>query len=127
MQIGLKKLDWYIIKKYWGSFFFTAFLFTLIALVIDFSEKAEKFVEASKTLSVPQILLQYQLNYIPFINGLLWPVFSLISVIFFTSRLAYNSEIISILNAGVSFKRLLLPYLVAACSQSLYHPAGQQT
>lgn len=48
MQIGLKKLDWYIIKKYWGSFFFTAFLFTLIALVIDFSEKAEKFVEASK-------------------------------------------------------------------------------
>ena len=116
MQIGLKKLDWYIIKKYWGSFFFTAFLFTLIALVIDFSEKAEKFVEASKTLSVPQILLQYQLNYIPFINGLLWPVFSLISVIFFTSRLAYNSEIISILNAGVSFKRLLLPYLVAASS-----------
>lgn len=110
----MKKLDWYIIKKYWGSFFFTAFLFTLISLVIDFSEKAEKFVEAGKTMSVGKILLTYHLNYIPFINGLLWPLFSLIAVIFFTSRLAYNSEIISILNAGVSFKRLLRPYLIAA-------------
>ncbi|MBK7438419.1 MAG: hypothetical protein IPI77_16875 [Saprospiraceae bacterium] len=90
-------------------------------------------MEASN-LSVPQILLQYQLNYI-LINGLLWPVFSQFSVIFFTSRLAYNAETISILNAGVSFKRLLLPYLVAAnglvmlafISQSLYHPFGQQT
>lgn len=110
----MKILDWYIIKKYIGSFFFTAFLFTLISLVIDFSEKAEKFVEAAKVLSPVEIFMQYQLNYIPFINGLLWPLFSLISVIFFTSRLAYNSEIISILNAGVSFKRLLRPYLIAA-------------
>ncbi len=85
----------------------------MISLVIDFSEKAEKFVDASKTLSVGQILLQYQLNYIPFINGLLWPLFSLIAVIFFTSRLAYDSEVISVLNAGVSFKRFLRPYLIA--------------
>lgn len=110
----MKILDWYIIRKYLGSFFFTAFLFTLIAMVIDFSEKAEKFVDASKVLSLGEILSQYHLNYIPFINGLLWPLFSLIAVIFFTSRLAYNSEIISILNAGVSFPRLLRPYLVAA-------------
>jgi len=110
----LKILDWYIIRKYIGSFFFTAFLFTLISLVIDFSEKAEKFVDASKVLSLGQILAQYHLNYIPFINGLLWPLFSLISVIFFTSRMAYNSEVISILNAGVSFRRILRPYLFAA-------------
>jgi len=110
----LKILDWYIIRKYIGSFFFTAFLFTLISLVFDFSEKAGQFVEAAKVLSLGQILVQYQLNYIPFINGLLWPLFSLISVIFFTSRLAYNSEFISILNAGVSFRRILRPYLMAA-------------
>jgi lipopolysaccharide export system permease protein len=109
----LKKLDWYIIKKYLGSFFFTSFIFTLISLVIDFSEKTEHFVEASKVMSAGQIFAQYQLNYIPFINGILWPLFSLIAVIFFTSRLAYNSEIISILNAGVSFRRLLRPYLIA--------------
>lgn len=88
----------------------------MISLVIDFSEKAEKFVEAGKSVSLGYILTHYQLNYIPFINGLLWPLFSLIAVIFFTSRLAYNSEIISILNAGVSFKRLLRPYLLAALS-----------
>ena len=110
----MKKLDWYIIKKYLGSFFFTAFLFTLIALVIDFSEKTEHFVEASKELTAGQIFMRYHLNYIPFINGILWPLFSLIAVIFFTSRMAYNSEIISILNAGVSFRRLLRPYLIAA-------------
>ena len=109
----MKKLDWYIIKKYLGSFFFTAFIFTLISLVIDFSEKTEKFVEASKDMSAGKIFMQYHLNYIPFINGILWPLFSLIAVIFFTSRLAYNSEIISILNAGVSFRRLLRPYLIA--------------
>lgn len=109
----MKILDWYIIKKYIGSFFFTAFLFTLIALVFDYSEKAGQFVEAAKVLSIGQILMTYQLNYIPFINGLLWPLFSLISVIFFTSRLAYNSEIVSMLNAGVSFRRLLRPYLLA--------------
>lgn len=109
----MKILDRYIIRKYLGSFFFTAFLFTLIAMVFDFSEKAGQFVEAAKVLSVGEILTQYQLNYIPFINGLLWPLFSLISVIFFTSRLAYNSEIISMLNAGVSFRRILRPYLIA--------------
>ncbi len=117
----MKKLDWYIIKKYWGSFFFTALIFTLISLAIDFTEKAEKFVEASKTISVGQILIQYHLNYIPFINGLLWPLFSLIGVIFFTSRMAYNSEIIAILNAGVSFRRLLRPYLLAASVLTILH------
>lgn len=114
-KIGLKKLDIYIIKKYLGTFFFTAFLFTLISMVVDFSEKTEKFVEASHTYSIWYIFRTYHLNWIPFINGILWPLFSLIAVIFFTSRIAYNSEIISILNAGVSFRRILRPYLLAAC------------
>ncbi|MEL6924300.1 MAG: LptF/LptG family permease, partial [Bacteroidota bacterium] len=61
-----------------------------------------------------QVLVNYYLNFMLWINGLLWPLFSLIAVIFFTSRMAYNSEIISILNAGVSFRRLLVPYLIGA-------------
>jgi lipopolysaccharide export system permease protein len=121
---GVKKLDIYIIKKYLGSFFFTCLLFTLISLVIDFSEKTEKFVNASKSATILEILRDYHLNYIPFINGLLWPLFSLISVIFFTSRMAYNSEIISILNAGVSFKRLLRPYFISGGMLTVFHLVG---
>jgi lipopolysaccharide export system permease protein len=108
----LKKLDAYIIKKYLLSFFFTTLLITMTAIVIDFSEKVGKFINES--LGFKQIVLEYYLNFIPWINGLLWPLFSLIAVVFFTSRLAKNSEILSILGAGVSYWRMLVPYLVSA-------------
>ena len=107
----LKLLDRYIIQKYLGTFFFTVLIFSLIAIVIDFSDKVEKFIEEPTTAH--EIIFKYYLPYIPYINGLLWPLYALIAVIFFTSRLAYNSEIIAILNAGVSFRRLLVPYLCA--------------
>lgn len=108
----LKKLDAYIIKKYLATFFFTVLIFTMISVVIDFSDKVEDFIE--EPVTIRQILVEYYLNYIPHINSLLWPLYALISVIFFTSRMAFNSEIISILNAGVSFGRLMRPYLIAA-------------
>ncbi len=118
----LKKIDAYIIKKYLSTFFFTLIIFTMIALVIDFSDKVEDFIEEEVT--VREILLDYYLNWSLWINGLLVPLYALIGVIFFTSRLAYNSEIISILNAGVSFRRLLLPYLVAGSLITGLHLAG---
>jgi len=108
----MKKLDAYIIGKYLRTFIFVALIFTMIAVVIDFSEKIEDFIKESVT--VKQAIFEYYLMYIPFINGLLWPMYALIAVIFFTSRLAYNSEIISVFNAGVSFRRFMVPYLVAA-------------
>ncbi len=108
----LKTLDRYIIKKFLRTFFFTVLIFTMIAVVIDFSEKVEDFIETD--ITTREIVLGWYPSFILFVEGLLWPLYTLIAVIFFTSRLAYNSEIISIFNAGVSFRRLLAPYLLAA-------------
>lgn len=108
----IKKMDLYIIRKYLGSFFFTMLLITMMAVVIDFSEKINRFIDAD--LGVGQILKEYYLNFIPWINGMMWPLFSLLAVIFFTSRMAKNSEIVAFLSSGISFNRLLVPYLVAA-------------
>ena len=108
----LKILDRYIIKKFMSTFFFVVLIFTMISVVIDYSEKVEKFIE--EPITRKEILLDYYPSFIIFIDGLLWPLFTLISVIFFTSRMAYNSEIISILNAGVSFRRLMRPYVIGA-------------
>jgi len=108
----LKKLDIYIIKKYLSSFFFTMLLISMIAVVIDFSEKIHRFID--NDLSLLDVLTQYYLPFIPWINGLMWPLFSLIAVIFFTSRLAKNSEIIASLSSGISFYRLMVPYLISA-------------
>ncbi len=108
----LKKLDWYIIRKFLTTFFFTVLIFSMISVIIDFSEKVEKFIE--EPITKYEILVDYYPNFIIFIAGLLWPLFTLIAVVFFTSRMAYNSEIISIFNAGVSFRRFMRPYLVSA-------------
>jgi lipopolysaccharide export system permease protein len=115
----IKKIDWYIIRKYFSSFFFVALIFSLIAVVVDFSYNVEEFID--EPVTVKQVAVDYYLNFVLWINGLLWPLCSLIAVIFFTSRLAYNSEIISILNAGVSFRRLMRPYLLAALVISGLH------
>lgn len=94
------------------TFFFTMVMITIIAISIDFFEKVDKFLNDELTLE--RILSEYYLNFIPWINGLLWPLFALISVIFFTSRLARNTEIIAMLSAGTSYWRLIRPYLITA-------------
>lgn len=106
----MRKLDWYILKKLFVTFFFCMFLFTLIAVAVDSSEKTDDFVKSG--LSTSQIIKQYYLGFIPYIWGLLFPLFVFIAVIFFTSRLAARSEIIAILASGVSYNRFLRPYLV---------------
>jgi len=108
----LKILDRYIIKKFLGTFLFVVLIFTLIAVIIDFSQNVEEFID--EQLPAWRVAKEYYFNFAIFINGLLWPLFAMISVIFFTSRMAFNSEIISILNAGVSFRRLMRPYLIGA-------------
>ncbi|MEY2950684.1 MAG: LptF/LptG family permease [Saprospiraceae bacterium] len=108
----LKILDRYIIIKMLSTFLFTMLIFTMISVVIDFSEKVRQFIE--EPITIKEIILVYYPNFILYINGLLLPLFSLIAVVFFTSRLAFNSEIISILNAGISFKRLMRPYIIGA-------------
>ena len=104
------KIDWYILKKLLVTFFFCMMLFTLIAVAVDSSEKTDDFV--STGLSTMQIIKQYYFGFVPFIWGLLFPLFVFIAVIFFTSRMATRSEIIAILASGTSYNRMLRPYLV---------------
>lgn len=118
----IKKLDQYIIRKFLTTFFFTALIFAMISVVIDFSEKIEDFIE--EPITIKEIVVDYYPNFMMFIAGLLWPLFTLIAVIFFTSRLAYNSEIISIFNAGISFRRLMRPYLLSAGVIAALHLIG---
>ena len=106
----LKKIDAYIIKKYLGSFIFTMMLITMVSVVVDFSEKIHKFLDAD--LSTVEIIKGYYLPFVPWINGLMWPLFSLIAVIFFTSRMAKNTEVVAMLSSGISFNRFLVPYLI---------------
>ncbi len=108
----MKILDWYIVKKYLSTFFFTILLITMIAITIDYFERVDKFMNSS--LTAKEIITDYYFHFIPWINGLLWPLFALLAVIFFTSRLAKNSEIISILSAKVSYARLIRPYMIGA-------------
>ena len=115
----LTLLDRYIIKNYLKTFGFVMLMLSLIACVIDLGEKVEDFKKDAVPYKV--IFFDYYLNFIPHINALLFPLIALISVVFFTSRLAYDSEIISIFNAGVSFKRLMRPYLVAASILACIH------
>lgn len=118
----LKIIDRYIIRKYLSTFFFVALSITMIGIVVDFSEKVEEFIVEPVTIG--QILFDYYLNFALWLNGLIWPLYALIAVIFFTSRLAYDSEIISILGAGISFRRLMRPYLIAALFIAGLHFVG---
>lgn len=106
----MKKIDWYILKKFLVTFVFCMLLFMVVAVAVDTSEKADDFVKTG--LSTYEIITQYYLGFVPFIWGLLFPLFVFISVIFFTSRMASRSEIIAILASGTSYNRMLRSYLV---------------
>lgn len=108
----MKKLDLYIIRKFLGTFFYAIALLAVIIIIFDISEKIDDFLEKKPPLSA--IIFQYYANFIPYFINLFSALFTFIAVIFFTSKLAANTEIIAILNSGVSFKRLLRPYMIAA-------------
>ena len=104
----MRKLDWYILKKFFFTFFFCMLLFTVVAVAVDSSEKADDFVKTG--LTTKQLIQQYWAGFVPYIWGLLFPLFVFIAVIFFTSRMATRSEIIAILSSGTSYNRILRPY-----------------
>ena len=108
----MKKFDWYIIKKFLSTFFFTISLILIIVIVFDISEKIDDFLRSN--VSVDKIIFDYYLNFIPYFGNLFSPLFIFISVIYFTSKMAGNSEIIAILNSGMSFSRLLRPFIMTA-------------
>ena len=113
----MKKIDWYILKKLFVTFFFCMFLFTIIAVAVDSSEKTDDFVKSGLTTS--QIITQYYFGFIPYIWGLLFPLFVFIAVIFFTSRMAARSEVVAILASGTSYNRFLRPYAVGGLTLAL--------
>ena len=108
----LKKLDIYIIKKFLGTYFFAIALIMAIAVVFDFNERLDAFIRNDAPVS--KIIFDYYLNFIPYFANLFSPLFTFVAVIFFTSQLADNSEIIAILASGMSFKRLMRPYMISA-------------
>ena len=110
--LKLKLIDKYIIKKFLGTFFFCLLLILTIAVVFDFAEKIDNFME--KQAPVKAIIFDYYMNFIPYFAMLFAPLFVFIAVIFFTSKMAVSTEIIAILNSGMSFRRMMFPYFLSA-------------
>ncbi len=108
----LKLIDKYIIRKFLGTFFFSLALIILIVVVFDISEKLEDFIDKKAPLSA--IIFDYYFNFIPYFVNLFSPLFTFIAVIFFTSQMATRTEIVAILSSGVSYRRLLYPYMLSA-------------
>lgn len=113
----MKLLDWYIIRKFLGTFFFSMALIILIVIVFDISEKIEDFVGKEAPLNA--IAFDYYLNFIPYVINRFSALFTFIAVIFFTSQMATRTEIVAILTSGVSYARLLLPYMISATAIAL--------
>ena len=104
-------LDWYIIKKFIGTYIYAILLIISIAIVFDFNENLSKFTQYHAPWRA--IIFDYYANFIPYYSNLFSPLFVFIAVIFFTSKLAGNSEIISMMAAGVSIRRLMRPYMIS--------------
>lgn len=113
-----KTIDFYISRKFLGTFFYSIALIISIAIVFDISENLDEFI--SKDIPTKDIVFKYYLNFIPYFANLFSPLFTFIAVIYFTSKMAYNTEIIAILSSGVSYRRLMRPYLVSAAVIALF-------
>ena len=108
----LSRPDRYFISKFIGTYIYSIILIISIAIVFDINENLSKFTTLGAPLKA--IVFDYYANFVPYFSNLFSPLFVFIAVIFFTSKLAGNSEIIAMLAAGVSFKRLMRPYLLSA-------------
>ena len=108
----VKRMDWYIIKKFIGTYVYSIVLIISVSIVFDVNENLAKFTTNNAPLRA--IVFDYYANFVPYFANLFSPLFVFIAVIFFTSKLASNSEIIAMLASGMSFKRLMRPYLISA-------------
>lgn len=108
----LTKIDRYILRRFLGTFFFSILLISIVVIVFDISEKIEDFL--THHVALKEIVFDYYLNFLPYFMNLFSPQFTLISVIFFTSRLASRTEIVAMFSAGISFNRLVRTYMIGA-------------
>ncbi|MCM1369881.1 MAG: LptF/LptG family permease [Candidatus Amulumruptor caecigallinarius] len=109
-MFGLKILDIFILKKFLGTYFFATLLILAVISMFDITEKLDAFL----TAPLSETLFDYFMSFLPYFANQLAPLFTFIAVIFFTTKLAGNSEIIAILSSGVSFNRLMRPYMIGA-------------
>ena len=112
----MKIIDKYILKQYLKNFFVMLMMFIPIAILIDVSEKINRMIEYKIPFSVIAI---YYCNFTVYFANLLFPIFLFLSIIWFTSKLANNTEIIAILSSGISFTRFMRPYLIGATIVSI--------
>ena len=117
-NFNITKIDKYIIKKFIGTYFFAILLIIGIVIIFDISEKIDDFVDKNAPLN--EIIFNYYANFVPYYMNMFSPMFVFIAVIFFTSKLAANSEIIAILAGGISFKRLMYPYMLSAFAIAVF-------
>src|SRR6218665_3883982 len=108
----LKKLDRYIIRKFLSTFFFSISLILMIFIVFDIKDKLSTFT--TKSIPLKEIVFDYYLMFIPHYGNLFSPLFTFIAVIFFTSKMAQQTEFIAILSSGTSFNRIMRPYIITA-------------
>ncbi len=109
---GLKILDRYIIGKFLSTYFFAIALIIVIVVVFDYVEKVDNFTKTNAPLN--EIIFSYYFNFIPYFINQFSGLFTFIAVIFFTSKMAYQTEIVAMLSGGMSFKRLMWPYFIGA-------------
>ena len=107
-----KKLDVYIVRKFITTFFIALLLIIGIVIIFDISEKIDDFV--SKEAPLKEVIFDYYLNFVPYFMNMFSPLFVFITVIFFTSKMAADSEIVAILSCGISFHRMMVPYIFSA-------------
>jgi len=113
----MKIIDWYILKRYLGTFFVMILLFVPIGIVVDVAEKINKILENEIPMAD---VLKYYGNFTIYFANMLFPIFLFISIIWFTSKLASNTEIVAILSSGISYMRFLRPYIVGATFISMF-------
>lgn len=111
-MMGLKRLDWYIIGKFMSTFFMSLLLIVGIVIIFDVSEKIDDFVRTDAPLN--EIVFDYYMNFVPYFMNMYSPMFVFLTVIFFTSKMTSNSEVIAILSNGISYHRMMVPYIVSA-------------
>lgn len=110
--LGFKRIDSYILKKFLTTYFFLIVIIVIIAIIVDFNENIDKITGSDATWQ--EILLDYYANFVPYFANMFSPLFTFIAVIFFTTNLASHSEIIAMKSTGMSFRRLLVPYMLGA-------------
>ena len=107
-----QRLDWYIIRKFLVTFFVALAFLSVIIVIFDISEKIEDFVR--KEAPLKEIVFDYYLNFVPYFLNQYSPMFVFLTVMFFTSKMTQDSEVVAILSSGISYHRLMVPYMLSA-------------